>query len=134
MKGIIVGGGIGGLTLGVALHQAGVDATVYEAVPEIKPVGAGILLGTNAMQLVYDNGIFFEFVPFNEENFDGDGKIKNNPRALTINEVEENVNYAILITTCSGAWRYLIFWDFWARLLISFHLRHLHSAPQQSAS
>ena len=65
-------------------------------------------LGTNAMQLVYDNGIFFEFVPFNEDNFDTDGKIKNNPQALTINEVEENINYAIVITTCSGAWRYLI--------------------------
>ena len=65
-------------------------------------------LNTNAMQLVYDNGIFFEFVPFNENNFDEDGKLKHNPRALTIDEVEENINYAIVITTCSGAWRYLI--------------------------
>lgn len=57
MKGIIVGGGIGGLTLGVALHQAGIEATVYEAVPEIKPVGAGILLGTNAMQVMRALGL-----------------------------------------------------------------------------
>lgn len=49
MKGIIIGGGIGGLTLGVALYQVGIKATVYEAAEEIKPVGAGIILGTNAM-------------------------------------------------------------------------------------
>lgn len=65
-------------------------------------------LDSHAMQMVLDNGIFFEFVPFNEENFDADGKLKANPRALTLDEVEENVNYALIITTCSGAWRYLI--------------------------
>lgn len=57
MKGVIIGGGIGGLTLGIALHQAGIDATVYEAVPVIKPVGAGILLGTNAMLVMKQLGL-----------------------------------------------------------------------------
>ncbi len=62
----------------------------------------------NAMQLILDNGIFFEFIPFNDDNFDEDGNLKTNPQALTIKEVETNVEYAILLTTCSGAWRYLI--------------------------
>ncbi len=60
------------------------------------------------MELVMDNGIYFEFVPFNETNFDGDGNIKQGAQVLTIREIEENVDYAILISTCAGTWRYLI--------------------------
>ncbi|WP_247235189.1 GH3 auxin-responsive promoter family protein [Telluribacter sp. SYSU D00476] len=60
------------------------------------------------MQLVLDNGIFFEFVPFNEKNFDSDGGLVENPETLMIHEVEEGKEYALLISTCSGAWRYLI--------------------------
>ena len=39
---IIVGGGIGGLTLALMLHQRGIGARVCEAAPEIKPIGVGI--------------------------------------------------------------------------------------------
>ena len=63
---------------------------------------------SGAMKMVLDNGIFFEFIRFNDENFDGDGNLKYNPQTLLINEVEEGVEYATLISTCSGAWRYLI--------------------------
>ncbi|MBX0326013.1 FAD-dependent monooxygenase [Halomicroarcula sp. F13] len=49
----IIGGGICGLTTAVALEQRGVSPTVYEAAAEYRPVGAGILLQTNAM-LVFD--------------------------------------------------------------------------------
>ncbi len=41
---IIVGGGIGGLTLALMLHQRGIGARVYESAPEIEPVGVGISL------------------------------------------------------------------------------------------
>ena len=61
-----------------------------------------------SMKLVLDNGIFFEFIPFNSDNFDADGNLKSDPKTLLINEVENNIEYAILISTCSGAWRYLI--------------------------
>jgi hypothetical protein len=63
---------------------------------------------TSAMQLVLDNGIFFEFVPFNETNFDDDGNLKPDATVLNISEVEENKDYGLLISTCAGAWRYLI--------------------------
>ncbi len=63
---------------------------------------------TRGMKLSLDNGIFFEFVPFNEENFNSDGDMVNNPQTLLIDEVEEGKDYAILISTCAGAWRYLI--------------------------
>jgi 2-polyprenyl-6-methoxyphenol hydroxylase-like FAD-dependent oxidoreductase len=39
---VIVGGGIGGLTLALELHAAGIPCRVYEAVPEIKAIGVGI--------------------------------------------------------------------------------------------
>jgi hypothetical protein len=63
---------------------------------------------TDSMELVFDNGIFFEFVPFNEQNFNSDGNIISNPQTLTIKDVEENKEYALLLSSCSGAWRYLI--------------------------
>jgi len=63
---------------------------------------------TKAMKLILDNGIFFEFVPFNEDNFDGEGNMVKNPQTLMISEVEEGKDYALLLTTCAGAWRYLI--------------------------
>ena len=60
------------------------------------------------MQLILNNGIFFEFVPFNDENFDADGEIMANPTTLMIDAVVEGTEYALLLSTCSGAWRYLI--------------------------
>lgn len=46
----IVGGGIGGLTLAIALQKKGFQVKVYENAPEIKPVGAGIVLAANALK------------------------------------------------------------------------------------
>lgn len=60
------------------------------------------------LRLVLKNGIFFEFIPFNERNFDEEGNIVENPETMMIDEVEEGVDYALLISTCAGAWRYLI--------------------------
>jgi hypothetical protein len=61
-----------------------------------------------SMKLVLNNGIFFEFVPFNDNNFQSDGEIVENPETLMIDEVEEGKEYAVLLTTCAGTWRYLI--------------------------
>jgi 5-methylphenazine-1-carboxylate 1-monooxygenase len=47
---IIVGGGIGGLVAALSLHQCGVPVQVYEAVPEIKPLGVGINLLPHAVR------------------------------------------------------------------------------------
>ena len=60
------------------------------------------------MRLSYNQHIFFEFVPFDENNFDADGEMVENPEALMIHEVEEGKDYALLISTNAGAWRYLI--------------------------
>ena len=60
------------------------------------------------MRLVTNEHIFFEFVPFDDKNFDHDGNLVANPEALLIHEVEEHRDYAILLSTSAGAWRYLI--------------------------
>lgn len=60
------------------------------------------------IKLVLNAGIFYEFLPFNTDNFDENGEIKGKPKSYLIDEVSENVEYAIILSTCSGAWRYLI--------------------------
>jgi len=60
------------------------------------------------MRLALNEHIFFEFVPFNERNFDVDGNLREDAEAIMIDAVEEGINYAILLSTSAGAWRYLI--------------------------
>jgi hypothetical protein len=61
-----------------------------------------------SMRLVLNNGLFYEFIPFNEKNFDENGELKADPETLNIGEVEVDKEYALLLTTNAGAWRYLI--------------------------
>jgi len=60
------------------------------------------------MHLALNNNIFFEFVPFDDNNFDSDGNMVESPEALMLHEIEENKEYAILISTNAGTWRYAI--------------------------
>jgi len=53
------------------------------------------------MLLMLDYGIFYEFIPLDELNSD-------NPKALPLWEVEKGINYAMVISTNGGLWRYLI--------------------------
>lgn len=64
--------------------------------------------GTRSMQLVTNNGLFFEFIPFNEKNFTSDGTMLPRPQTLLLDEIEEGQEYALLLSSNSGAWRYLI--------------------------
>ncbi len=60
------------------------------------------------MQMLLDNGIFYEFLPFNESNFDEEGNPRPGAAALTLDQVEAGQEYALVTTSCSGAWRYVI--------------------------
>jgi hypothetical protein len=60
------------------------------------------------MRLVLNNGIFYEFVPFEDKNFDTNGEVKADAETLLIDQLEEGKDYAILLSSCAGAWRYLI--------------------------
>jgi hypothetical protein len=63
---------------------------------------------TDAMELVLDNGIYFEFVPFTPENLTQEGSVSPKAIALTIDQVKKGEDYILLISTVSGAWRYMI--------------------------
>ncbi|MGL5959733.1 MAG: GH3 auxin-responsive promoter family protein [Bacteroidales bacterium] len=58
-------------------------------------------LNDSGMLLMLDYGVFFEFIPMSE--FDSP-----NPTCLTIAEVQKGITYALVITTNSGLWRYII--------------------------
>ncbi|MET3730761.1 GH3 auxin-responsive promoter family protein [Moheibacter stercoris] len=53
------------------------------------------------MLLLLDNGIFYEFIPMEEIDSD-------NPKVIALEDVEIGKNYAIVITTNGGLWRYII--------------------------
>jgi hypothetical protein len=56
---------------------------------------------SNELLLMLDYGVFYEFVPLSELD-------KENPKICHLSEVEKGVNYAMLISTNAGLWRYQI--------------------------
>lgn len=69
----------------------------YQTSPEAK-----------GMALQLKNGIYFEFIPYTDENFTEEGDLKPDATTLSIMDVEPNKDYALIMSTCSGAWRYMI--------------------------
>ncbi|RMB56782.1 GH3 auxin-responsive promoter [Dokdonia sinensis] len=63
---------------------------------------------TEAMKLSTNTGIYFEFVPFKPEYILDDGSLAQDAPALNLSQVEKGVDYVLIISTVSGAWRYLI--------------------------
>ncbi|HKO38083.1 MAG TPA: FAD-dependent monooxygenase [Solirubrobacterales bacterium] len=53
----VVGAGIGGLAAAIALRQAGWEATVYEAAPELRPLGAGLSIWPNGVRALRELGL-----------------------------------------------------------------------------
>ncbi|HKK73528.1 MAG TPA: GH3 auxin-responsive promoter family protein [Saprospiraceae bacterium] len=60
------------------------------------------------MKLAINHDIFYEFIPFDEDGFDETGNLLEKPKVLTIGQVEEDKDYAMIISTPAGAWRYMI--------------------------
>ncbi len=63
---------------------------------------------TMSMQLALDHGYFYEFIPFDERGVDEQGNLLDNPESHTIDEVLVDQEYVLLVSTCAGAWRYVI--------------------------
>ena len=57
MEVLIIGAGIGGLTLGLMLHRAGIACRVFEAAPELKAVGVGINILPHASRELCELGL-----------------------------------------------------------------------------
>ncbi len=53
----VIGGGLGGMTAALALHQAGFVVEVYEQAPELTEVGGGINMGPNAVRVLRRLGL-----------------------------------------------------------------------------
>ncbi|HEU4737601.1 MAG TPA: FAD-dependent monooxygenase [Solirubrobacterales bacterium] len=53
----VIGAGIGGLAAAIALRQAGWEATVYEAAPEVRPLGAGLSIWPNGVRALRQLGL-----------------------------------------------------------------------------
>jgi hypothetical protein len=56
---------------------------------------------SNEMLLMLDYGIYYEFIPVNELG-------KDHPRTYNLSEVQKDKNYAMLISTNAGLWRYQV--------------------------
>jgi hypothetical protein len=56
---------------------------------------------SESMLLMLDYGVFYEFMPMSELG-------KDHPKTLLLDEVELDENYAVIISTNGGLWRYLI--------------------------
>src|SRR3984893_16299029 len=54
---LIAGGGIGGLTLALSLHQIGISAKIFESVSELKPLGVGINVLPHAVRELIELGL-----------------------------------------------------------------------------
>jgi 2-polyprenyl-6-methoxyphenol hydroxylase-like FAD-dependent oxidoreductase len=57
MRAVVIGGGIVGLTTGIALRRSGIDVVVHEHAPEIRAAGAGLGLWANALAVFDELGI-----------------------------------------------------------------------------
>lgn len=97
--------------------HGGINFTPYrEQYKELCPKGINFMETYNAsegffgvqtdphdlsLQLMLDYGIFYEFIPLSEVG-------KQFPHALSLTEIELGVDYAMVITTNGGLWRYMI--------------------------
>ncbi len=63
---------------------------------------------TTAMKLVLDNGVYFEFVPFKAAYINEDGSLIDDAPVVSLKQVKESEDYILIISTVSGAWRYII--------------------------
>ena len=63
--------------------------------------GVQDVIGRDDMLLMTNNGVYYEFIPVSELD-------NTEPVSLSLEEVEIGINYAIVISSCSGLWRYLV--------------------------
>jgi 2-polyprenyl-6-methoxyphenol hydroxylase-like FAD-dependent oxidoreductase len=54
---VIIGGGIGGLTMALSLHQRGIPCRVFEAASEFRPLGVGINMMPHAIRVLSTLGL-----------------------------------------------------------------------------
>ncbi|RME58720.1 MAG: auxin-regulated protein [Candidatus Dadabacteria bacterium] len=74
---------------------------------EVYPASEGFIAVSDTknseegLRLIVDHGIFYEFVPLEELS-------SKNPTRHWVKDIELNVNYAVVLTTCAGLWSYIL--------------------------
>jgi len=63
--------------------------------------GVQDVIGRDDMLLMTNNGVYYEFIPVDELD-------NTEPVSHSLKEVEIGINYAIVISSCSGLWRYIV--------------------------
>ncbi len=63
---------------------------------------------SEGMKLILNTGVYYEFIPFTSEYFDEEGQVRDKHTAFALSEIQEGVDYAMVISTNAGLWRYLI--------------------------
>ncbi len=96
----ILGGGIAGLTTAIALKQMGIQATVLEAAPIMKPVGAGLVLAANAIKAYRRLGIAEKIITRGQalstlQILNQRGKVLTSADAVAISQKYDLHNFAI---------------------------------------
>ncbi|KAG0010128.1 hypothetical protein BGZ82_003673 [Podila clonocystis] len=61
-KVLIVGAGLGGVTLGILLERAGIPYQIYEGANQVKPLGSAMGIGPNILPCLKQLGIFEDFL------------------------------------------------------------------------
>lgn len=77
---------------------------------EVYPASEGFIATEDPryrlLRLVPDHNLFFEFIPC--DDFDANGQLRERPTRHTVREIEVGIRYAVVLTTCAGLWSYLI--------------------------
>ncbi|KAF9426481.1 hypothetical protein BGZ94_006468 [Podila epigama] len=90
-KVIIVGAGIGGITLGLLLERAGIPFDIYERASTIKPLGSAIGLGCNVSAIFKQLGIWEEYQSQCKPTFSMNVSNSNRKRVCNFNFQEQGV-------------------------------------------
>lgn len=93
MKILINGGGIAGLTCAIALQKLGFETEVFEAAPQIKPAGAGLVIQRNAIKAFEYLGIADDVIraskPINQFSIrDEKGRIIKNQKPSSSDKMQ----------------------------------------------
>ncbi|TRX60546.1 GH3 auxin-responsive promoter family protein [Fulvivirga sp. M361] len=64
--------------------------------------------GAMDMELALDHGYFYEFIPFDHRGVDEQGGLLEHPESHNLDQVIEGQEYVLIVSSCAGAWRYMI--------------------------
>src|SRR5271165_4598465 len=89
----VVGGGIGGLTLAVALRQRGIEADVYEQAPELAEIGAAVALSANSTRELRRLGVLDALTAVSTEPSELIYRNWRDGSRIAAHPVHENMSY-----------------------------------------